>query len=90
MPALLVWSTTWDPGWHAEVVSNAGDKPLEVLRVGLVQGVDVPEGRSLVRFYYEPGDIVLGSAISAVTFGLLLFAGMLYAVARRRRSLLLR
>lgn len=84
-PALLVWSTAWDPGWRAEVVSTTGDKPLEVQRVGLVQGVEVPAGQSLVRFYYEPKDIVLGSAISAVTSGILLSAGALYLFARRRR-----
>ena len=85
-PALLVWSTAWDSGWRAEVVSAGGDEPLEVRRVGLVQGVEVPGGQSLVRFYYEPEDIGLGSAISAVTFGVLLVAGVLYLFIRRRRS----
>ena len=84
-PSLLVWSTAWDPGWRAEVVSGAGDKPLEVRRVGLVQAVEVPGGHSLVRFYYEPRDIALGSAISAVTLGILAFAGALYLFFRRRR-----
>jgi hypothetical protein len=84
-PALLVWSTAWDPGWRAEVVGSAGDKPLQVRRVGLVQGVDVPAGSSLVRFSYEPQGIATGYVISAATLGALVLAGGLYMLSSRRR-----
>ena len=84
-PALLVWSTAWDPGWHAEIVGHDGDKPLQVRRVGLVQGVEVPAGSTLVRFSYEPQGIATGYAISAATLGALVLAGGLYLLASRRR-----
>jgi hypothetical protein len=88
-PSLLVWSTAWDPGWRAEIAGHAGDKPLQVRRVGLVQGVEVPAGSTLVRFSYEPQGIATGYAISAATMGALVLAGGLYLLAstRRRRTL---
>jgi hypothetical protein len=90
-PALLVWSTAFDPGWSAETVGGAGQaggKPLEVKRVGLVQGVEVPAGTTTVRFSYLPVGIGTGSAISAATFGALLIAGALYLIVRRIRRAL--
>jgi hypothetical protein len=93
-PALLVWSTAFDPGWSAETVGGAGEagqaggKPLEVKRVGLVQGVEVPAGTTTVRFSYVPVGIGTGSAITAATLGALLIAGALYLIVRRRRRAL--
>jgi hypothetical protein len=85
-PALLVWSTAWDPGWRAEVAGRGGDKSVGVLRVGLVQGVEVPAGASQVRFFYEPAGIVLGSTVTAATLLALFVAGVLYLFASRRRA----
>lgn len=91
-PALLVWSTAFDPGWKAELIGDAGDgsgdKPLEVQRVGLVQGVEVPAGSTTVRFSYVPVGIDTGYVISAATLGAFLIAGALYLFVRRRRRAL--
>ena len=85
-PELLVWNMAWDPGWRAEIVGGAGDTSLTVERVGLIQGVEVPAGSSTVRFSYEPDGIAPGWAISAVTLGALVVAGVLYMFAFRRRT----
>jgi len=82
---LLVWSMGWDKGWHATLVGPGGDHSLAVERVGLVQGVVVPAGSSLVRFSYEPVDFPLGVAISLFTVAVLAIAGLAVLIARRRR-----
>jgi hypothetical protein len=84
-PALLVWSTSWDPGWTAEIVQAHGDKPLAVKRVGLIQGVEVPAGSTLIRFSYEPVGFHLGVLLSLVTFVVLIVACVLVFALRRRR-----
>jgi hypothetical protein len=84
-PALLVWSTSWDPGWTAEIVQPRTDKPLAVKRVGLLQGVEVPAGSTLIRFSYEPVGFHLGLAVSSVTFVVLIVAYVLALALRRRR-----
>jgi hypothetical protein len=84
-PALLVWSTSWDPGWTAEIVQPHGDKPLAVKRVGLLQGVEVPAGSTLIRFFYEPVGFHLGLTLSSVTFVVLIVACVLALILRRRR-----
>jgi hypothetical protein len=96
-PALLVWSTAWDPGWRAELVGDTGaagaaggggERSLQVQRVGLVQGVEIPAGSTLVRFSYEPVGIATGWTVSAATLGALVVAGGLYLLASRRRRAL--
>lgn len=85
-PALLVWSSAWDPGWTAELVNAGGDKVVPVKRVGLVQGVEVPAGTSTVRFSYEPQGFALGLGLSFITFGALVVACVSVFAVRRRRS----
>jgi hypothetical protein len=84
-PALLVWSTSWDPGWSAEIVRSGGDKSLAVKRVGLVQGVEVPAGASLIRFSYEPVGFSEGLMLSLITFGSLVVVCVIVFARRRRR-----
>jgi hypothetical protein len=85
-PSLLVWNTAWDAGWHAEIVAPGGDVSLKIERVGLVQGVVIPPGASLVKFWYKPVGFVEGLAISAATIVVLGVACAVALVHRRRRS----
>ena len=79
-PALLVISQAWSRGWSASV----DGEPAPVVRTdGVVQGVPVPAGRSVVTLHYRPPGLHLGTWISAVTAASLL-VGLL--VDRRRRQ----
>jgi hypothetical protein len=82
--SLLVWSSAWDSGWRAELVGPAGDRPVSVERVGLVQGVVVPAGTDLVRFTYEPTGLGRGLIISSLTGGIFVVACVILFVVRRR------
>jgi uncharacterized membrane protein YfhO len=84
-PALLVWSTSWDPGWTAEIVQSHSDKPIAVKRLGLLQGVEVPAGSTLIRFSYEPVGFHLGLTLSSATFVVLIVACVMALLLRRRR-----
>jgi 4-amino-4-deoxy-L-arabinose transferase-like glycosyltransferase len=86
-PALLVWSSAWDPGWTAEMVDGGGDRSLRVERAGLVEAVNVPAGSSEIRFSYRPADFALGLLLSAVTVaGLVVVCAVAFTVRRRRAN----
>ncbi len=104
-PAVLTRSVAWDPGWRAKLVTGAaatadlrsdpgggslpGATSVPVHHVGLVQGVTIPAGVSLVEFFYEPAGFSTGLTISVASVA----AGVAAAVAiglwerRRRRQL---
>jgi hypothetical protein len=75
--AIAGWSATWHPR-HGRPVT------LAVGRVGLVQAVDVPPGRGVVTWRYQPPWFPAGLALSlaAAAFILALLAG--YAAYERR------
>jgi hypothetical protein len=61
--ALLVHSANFSEGWRARVDGVA----TPVYRVdGLLQGVEIPEGRHEVRLEYRPGAFVCGVALSLI------------------------
>jgi len=75
--AIAGWSATWQPQ-HGRPVT------LAVGRAGLVQAVDVPPGRGVVTWRYQPPGFPAGFALSlaAAAFILLMSAG--YAAYERR------
>ncbi|MGD0083735.1 MAG: hypothetical protein ABSD78_11115 [Acidimicrobiales bacterium] len=104
-PAELTRSAAWDSGWRAELVTGAAAStdlngkpnggplphatPVAVQQVGLVQGVEVPAGLSVVRFWYEPQGFSTGVDLGVVALALGL-AGCVVAIVwerRRRRRL---
>lgn len=80
----LVWSSAWDPGWKAQLVTPSGSKPLAVRRIGLVLGVTVPAGSDLVRFSYTPPGFPLGSCLALMTLGVVILAGITIVWRKRR------
>jgi hypothetical protein len=77
--ALVGWSATWHPQHGRPVTLTIG-------RAGLVQAVDVPPGRGVVTWRYQPPWFPAGLVLSlaAGAFILLLLAGCA-AYARRPR-----
>jgi hypothetical protein len=77
--AIAGWSATWHPQ-HGRPVTRA------VSRAGLVQAVDVPPGRGVVTWRYQPPWFPAGLVLSLAAAGLvlLLLAGCA-AYARRAR-----
>jgi hypothetical protein len=74
--AIAGWSATWHPR-HGTPVT------LAVSRAGLVQAVDVPPGRGVVTWRYQPPGLPAGLGLSlAAAFILFLLAG--YAAYERR------
>jgi len=83
-PALVVWSTAWDSGWRATMMRGSYSARVDVVHVGLVQGVQVPSGSSTITFNYEPSGFSSGVIISSLTAGgLAILAAVL--IWRRRR-----
>ncbi|MFZ0667053.1 MAG: YfhO family protein [Acidimicrobiales bacterium] len=83
--SLLVWSTAWDAGWHASMTVNGKNESVPVKRVGLVQGVDVPAGTSVVHFSYRPPHIEMGAAITALTAAVVAALVIAFEMRRRKR-----
>ncbi len=76
-------------GWKAVWTPNGGGPPrrLPVRRTGVVQAVDVPPGRGVLTFTYEPSGAHTGFALSLAAAAVVL-AGLVLAwwLAGRRRS----
>ncbi len=92
VPALLVRSETYSPGWTARLTPSSGGPTLveRVHPLGLVQAVPVPAGDYVVTWRYAPTEILAGLVASAA--GLVALLGALLPVlvrpgphARRQR-----
>jgi hypothetical protein len=65
---LLVLSDSWYPGWAAEIDGRRA----RIMRANVhFRAVEVPSGHHQVRFVYDPANLTMGAAVSAVTIGLL-------------------
>jgi hypothetical protein len=80
--AFFVISQADYPGWRA--LLQGSETPIR-RAYGLVQGVEVPGGKSLLTLEYRPTSVRAGAAAGAATAILLLF---LVAAERRRRTVL--
>jgi hypothetical protein len=95
---VLERSEAWSSGWRATVQPLAPSsghqatgprRAVTVLRVGVNQGVALPgRGDYLVTFSYLPDSVPVGLVMSALAgLGLLVWAALVVAVRRRRRTL---
>lgn len=79
--AIVGWKATWAP--------SGGGPPetLTIRRSGVVQAVDVPAGRGVLSFAYEPAGVRAGLVLSAGATAVLL-VGLVVAwlLEKRRRS----
>jgi hypothetical protein len=70
-PETLVVRETWDPGWKAWLDG-------EPVRIELASktfwAIDLPPGRHHLRFRYQPVEVAVGLAISAVTLAVVILA----------------
>ncbi|HUY30099.1 MAG TPA: hypothetical protein VMV02_03795 [Acidimicrobiales bacterium] len=82
-PATLVRSVADIPGWIATVTHDGRERSVPVRRLGVVQAVRLPAGRSVVRFsYVAPG---LDAGLGASAAGTAALAGLIAAALVRRR-----
>ena len=73
VPAFLVLSETFYPGWQATVDGS----PAPVVRTDYVlRGVELPAGTHHVRLVFRPRSVALGAALSALIAALLLAAAV--------------
>lgn len=90
-PVLLVRSEQYAPGWSVSlqrVGGSAGPEPVApaVVRVGLLQGVELPAGRFIVTWHYHSTRAEIGLAVGVVA--VLACAVLGFVGLRRRRRLL--
>jgi hypothetical protein len=75
-PTLLVLSQTYYHPWHAYV----NDQPVKIWRANYAfQAIEIPQGRSMVKFIYEDSLFNYGATISCATF----LACMLILIRKR-------
>jgi hypothetical protein len=86
-PSELYRSEAYLPGWRATALNTTTGvtKALLVDRSGLIEKVDVPAGTWTIHFHYHAPYIEVSSAVSAVSWVLLLGVGAAFAVKRRPR-----
>ena len=86
-PATLVRSEAYATGWTAAArdTTTGRTRPLDVVRIGLIEGVRIPAGSYTVTWTYQPasaGDGLIGSLAGAVV---VLAAAASWGWGRRRR-----
>lgn len=79
--AVLLWSSTPDPGWRFAV---DGVRSAPTRGPGILQAIELPAGEHLVVARYRPPGLVVGAAVSALAA--LLLALMLRRSRRAGRS----
>lgn len=81
VPTLVVRSVAWLPGWVATMRTGGGRQVTSaVQRVGLVQGVSVPAGTTVVRFEYRAPGLRAAGALTLGALALLCVAGLASAL----------
>ena len=82
--ALLYLSDAYAPGWHASV----DGKPVPILHVNYnFRAIVVPQGASIVDFWYMPNSFIAGAAISVCALGCLLFAAIRLLMLKKSKDL---
>jgi UDP-2,3-diacylglucosamine pyrophosphatase LpxH len=83
-------SEAYLPGWRATAVNDTTGKveQLKVMRAGLIEKVDVPEGKWVIHFHYHAPYIEVSTAVSAVSLVLWLgvSSGLLIRKRRKRKT----
>lgn len=80
-PGLLVTSESFYPGWRALV----NDQPSKVLRANAVmRAVEVPSGKSIVKFEFKPASYRWGLGITLLS--IFLFGFYFWRTSRLRRA----
>lgn len=88
-PVMLIRSEQYSPGWSVTIqrLATSGEPgppaTQAVVRVGLLQGAQLPAGRFLVTWHYHSGRAEIG--LVASTAGTLVCAGLIVVGLRRRR-----
>ncbi|MBW1944381.1 MAG: YfhO family protein, partial [Deltaproteobacteria bacterium] len=77
----LFLSEAFYPGWKAYL----NDKPVKILRGNyLFRVIQVPQGRHVVRFVFDPVSIKVGACITILTIFLIVIAVSRHAIKSRK------
>jgi UDP-2,3-diacylglucosamine pyrophosphatase LpxH len=83
-------SEAYLPGWRATAVNDTTGtvEQLKVMRAGLIEKVDVPEGKWVIHFHYHAPYIEVSTAATAVSIVLWLgvSSGLLIRKRRKRKT----
>jgi hypothetical protein len=85
--SVLERSEAYLPGWRATAVNDITGKveQLKVMRAGLIEKVDVPQGKWVVHYHYHAPYIEVSTAASAVSVMLWLGVSAGLLIRRRRK-----
>lgn len=79
----LVLSDIYYPGWKATLDGS----PASIVRTDYVlRGIEIPPGRHVVEFKFEPLTVLAGAIVSAISLLLLLVASVIFVQRRMQRS----
>jgi hypothetical protein len=86
-PAALYRSEAYLPGWRATALNTktGTTTSLSVDRAGLIEKVEVPAGDWIIHFHYHAPYIEVSTAVSAVSWVLLLGVATTVGVRRVRK-----
>jgi UDP-2,3-diacylglucosamine pyrophosphatase LpxH len=83
-------SEAYLPGWRATAVNDTTGKvdQLKVTRAGLIEKVEVPQGKWVIHFHYHAPYIEVSTAASAISIVLWLgvSSGLLIRKRKKRRT----
>ena len=80
---LLVLSEVAYPGWQAAV----DGRPAPILKADtILRGIAIPAGQHLVKLSYWPISFAVGAAVSVITLGGVVAAGVWMWLSRKRRA----
>jgi hypothetical protein len=87
-PSALERSEAYLPGWRATAVNATTGKTeqLKVMREGLIEKVDVPEGTWVIHFHYHAPYIEVSTAASAISIVLWLGVSTGLLIRKRRKG----
>jgi len=82
-PGLLVYTDTWDEGWHAKINGNSAP----VVKVfNTFKGIEVKAGEHEIEFYFSNSVLNFLIILNIAYFVLLVFVAVDYILHRRRNA----
>lgn len=80
----VILAEVFNPDWKAYLANN---KKIQIQEApDSLRRIDLPENTNIVTFKYEPDSFKIGKAISLITIGIIVLAGIMTFKSRRRKN----